>query len=65
MSIWAELLFLHGHFTRVPANDDAETRPVAPRRAADPERLRELIGCPSAGRRASPDRPLLGVRGLA
>ncbi|HET6982073.1 MAG TPA: hypothetical protein VFI53_08025 [Myxococcaceae bacterium] len=65
MSLWTDLLSLHGY--PIPHNDDAEVRrpPAAVR--AEAERLRELIGCPSAGpRQPEPLRgPLLGVRGLA
>jgi len=65
MSLWTDLLSLHGY--PVPHNDDAEVRrpPAAVR--AEAERLRELIGCPSPGaRQPDPLRgPLLGVRGLA
>ncbi len=66
MSIWTELLFLHGHVTRIsavdtPAGHRAQTDPAE---AAD--RLRELIGCPARSqRRKEPPGPILGVRGLA
>lgn len=67
MSLWTDLLSLHGY--PIPHNDDAEVRPPLPPAAvrAEAERLRELIGCPSAGaRQPEPPRgPLLGVRGLA
>ncbi len=66
MSIWTELLFLHGHLAQVPAaNEDAERRPrMNPIEEAD--RLRELLGCrPPSHPRAEPRGPLLGVRGLA
>ena len=65
MSLWSDLLSLHGYF--VPHNDDAEVpRPPAAVRA-EADRLRERIGCPSPGAR-QPEAlrgPLLGVRGLA
>ncbi len=65
MSLWSELLFLHGHLTRVPANDDVERTGPA-RLAEEADRLRELIGCRSASVPApQPRGPLLGVRGLA
>ena len=66
MSLWSDLLSLHGY--RIPHNDDAEVRrPPAAAVRAEAERLREQIGCPSAGaHQPEPLRgPLLGVRGLA
>ena len=65
MSLWSDLLSLHGY--RIPPhNDDAEhERPGAAARL-EADRLRELIGCrPPATPRAQPRGPLLGVRGLA
>jgi len=66
MSIWSDLLSLHGHLglANGPHNEDAET--AAARRAREADRLRELI----VGRSASSERreslgPSLGVRGLA
>jgi len=66
MSIWSELLFLHGHLTRLPEGGDTG-RPDLDRIRERTERLRDLIGCPGAGaaRRQEPSHPLLGVRGLA
>jgi hypothetical protein len=66
MGIWTELLFLHGHLTRLPETEGgADRAQTDPAEAAD--RLRELIGCPAPSqRRPEPPRgPLLGVRGLA
>jgi hypothetical protein len=66
MSIWSDLLSLHGYFTR-PHNDNAEVDPsAAARRAAESaERLREVIGCRSSSTHLPELRgPLLGVRGL-
>jgi hypothetical protein len=66
MSIWTELLFLHGHVTRFsPVAPAAGHRPQA-NPAEDADRLRELIGCPAASQRRpeEPRGPLLGVRGL-
>lgn len=66
MSIWSDLLSLHGYVIRVPEahNDDAEA--AAARRAEAADRLREAIGCRSSSASRPEDRgPLLGVRGLA
>jgi len=65
MSIWTELLFLHGHLTRPPgeAGTAGHPAPAMDREAVD--RLRELIGCPPPNARRPEPRPLLGVRGLA
>jgi hypothetical protein len=66
MSIWSELLFLHGHLTHVPGPGGTAGHPSPREVAEEADRLRELIGCPSAGpRRPEPRGPLLGVRGLA
>ncbi len=67
MSIWGQLLFLHGYRTHLAANEDVETRPAPPPpRPVDPERLRAILGCWSGGRREDPPfRTVLGVRGLA
>ncbi|MGZ5958249.1 MAG: hypothetical protein ACXWLI_07520 [Myxococcaceae bacterium] len=66
MSIWSELLFLHGHLTR-PTEAQSTAAPSA--RSMDTEdadRLRELLGCRSvANRDQEPRGPLLGVRGLS
>jgi len=65
MSIWSELLFLHGHLTRPPEAKGGA--PADPRPAAqfDADRLRALLGCRAAANRdAEPRGPLLGVRGL-
>ncbi|HZJ54738.1 MAG TPA: hypothetical protein VFD38_11410 [Myxococcaceae bacterium] len=67
MSIWSNLLSLHGHLTHVREahNDDAEAeRTAADRRAEAAEHLREVIGCRSSGSHPEPRGPLLGVRGL-
>ena len=65
MSLWSDLLTLHGYF--IPAhNDDAEVEESAAARRAEADRLRELIGCRSPStRRPEPRGPLLGIRGLA
>lgn len=65
MSLWSDLLSLHGYFT--PAhNDDAEVEKPAVARRAEADRLRELIGCRSPSiSRPEPRGPLLGIRGLA
>jgi len=63
MSIWSELLFLHGHFTRV----HEEKAPARPAQAIEDEaeRLREILGCRSpSSDRPEPRGPLLGIRGL-
>jgi hypothetical protein len=65
MSIWSELLSLHGYV--IPAhNDDAETdRPGTVRCADEADRLREIIGSRSPRNpRPEPRGPLLGVHGL-
>jgi len=65
MSLWSDLLSLHGYVTHVH-NDDAETHRLdAAHRAEDADRLRELIGSRSPrSPRPEPRGPLLGVRGL-
>jgi hypothetical protein len=66
MSIWSDLLSLHGYLTRAhePHNEDAET--AAARRDREADRLRELIGSRSPStERPEPAGPLLGVRGLS
>jgi len=69
MSIWSDLLSLHGHLTHVREahNDDAEAeRIAAERRAEAAEHLREVLGCRSTSvRHAEPPGPIPGVRGLA
>jgi Mn-dependent DtxR family transcriptional regulator len=66
MSIWSDLLSLHGYTTHTH-NDDAEAaRMEAAHREEAADRLRELIGCRSPRLpRPEPRRPVLGVRGLA
>ena len=66
MSIWSDLLSLHG-YTSHTHNDDAETRRMdAAQREEAADRLRELIGSRSPRvPRPEPRGPLLGVRGLA
>jgi hypothetical protein len=65
MSIWSELLFLHGHFTRVPEGLGTAPASVRSVDSAEADRLRELLGCRSAANRdQEPRGPLLGVRGL-
>ncbi|HEY1333049.1 MAG TPA: hypothetical protein VGF31_02260 [Myxococcaceae bacterium] len=65
MSIWSDLLSLHGYVIR-PHNDDAEPARPRPVTSAEADHLRELIGCraPSTPR-PEPKGPLLGVHGLA
>jgi hypothetical protein len=68
MSIWSDLLSLHGHLTHVREahNDDEAERIAAERRAEAAEHLREVLGCRSPSRdHAEPPGPVLGVRGLA
>jgi hypothetical protein len=71
MSIWSDLLSLHGHLTHVREaheahNDDEAERIAAERRAEAAEHLREVIGCRSSSASRPADQgPLLGVRGLA
>lgn len=67
MSIWSELLFLHGHLTRVPEQVHPPAEPSSPAPEEAAARLREVIGCPSPrdARRPEPRGPLLGVKGLA
>jgi hypothetical protein len=66
MSIWSELLFLHGHVTSVAGTGQRTERPSPREVAEEAERLREIIGCPSAGPRRPEGRgPVLGVKGLA
>lgn len=66
MSIWSQLLSLHGYLTHVH-NDDAEVnRRDAGRCDEAADRLREIIGSRSPGSpRPEPRGPLLGVRGLS
>jgi len=66
MSVWSDLLSLHGYVTLVPNDDAGPPRRDAAHCAEDADRLRELIGsrshrCP----RPEPRGPLLGIRGLA
>lgn len=65
MSIWSDLLSLHGYVIRTH-NDDAE--PVRPRpvTATEADELRRLTGCRSPSTPGpEPRGPLLGVHGLA
>jgi len=66
MSIWSELLSLHGYVIHAH-NDDAETeRREGGHSAEDADRLREVIGSRSPRvPRPEPRGPLLGVHGLA
>lgn len=65
MSLWSELLSLHGYLIP-PHNDDAEVEQPAAARRTEADRLRELIGSRSPStRRPEPRGPLLGIRGLA
>ena len=66
MSLWSDLLSLHGYVTHVH-NDDAETRRLDAAHCAEAaDRLREQIGSRSPTTpRPEPRGPLLGVRGLA
>jgi len=65
MSIWSDLLSLHGYITHAH-NDDAETgRRGAVPSAEDADRLREMIGSRSPKfPRPEPRAPILGVHGL-
>ncbi len=66
MSIWSELLYLHGHLTHhfdSPAPTKVSARSTE---AEDADRLRELWGCRSAtSPRPEPRDSIPGVRGLA
>ena len=66
MSIWSDLLSLHGYVIRVH-NDDTETgRLEAAQSAEAADRLREMIGSRApTSPRPEPRGPLLGVRGLS
>jgi len=66
MSIWSDLLSLHGYL--IPAhNDDAEGERTQADRDAEADRLREVIGSrsPSTPPRREARGPLLGVHGLS
>jgi hypothetical protein len=65
MSIWSDLLSLHGYV--IPAhNDDTEPERARAARDAEADRLRELIGSRSPSTpRPEPRGPLLGVHGLS
>ena len=66
MSIWSELLFLHGHLTRPPEPQSTASPSARSMDTEDADRLRELLGCRSvANRDQEPRGPLLGVRGLS
>lgn len=65
MSIWSDLLSLHGYVIRAH-NDDAEPARPRPATSTEADALRELIGCrPPSTPRPEPKGPLLGVHGLA
>ncbi|HSP18483.1 MAG TPA: hypothetical protein VLQ79_03150 [Myxococcaceae bacterium] len=65
MSIWSELLFLHGHLTRPPEAPGSKLGDTRANAKFDADRLRALLGCrPAASRDTDPRGPLLGVRGL-
>ncbi len=66
MSIWSDLLSLHGYVIRAH-NEDAEPERTQADRAAEADRLREMIGSrsPSTPPRPDPRGPLLGVHGLS
>lgn len=65
MSIWSDLLSLHGYVTHI--HDDVRPAPGGRANAAEEaDRLRELIGCrPPSSPRPELRGPLLGVRGLS
>ena len=66
MSIWNDLLSLHGYLSHV--HDDGPETPAADsaQRAEAADRLREIVGARSPRfPRPEPRGPLLGVRGLA
>jgi hypothetical protein len=65
MSIWSELLFLHGHLTHVPEARDTAQGDSRSTAAEEADRLRELLGCRSGATRRPEPRGPLGVRGLA
>jgi len=66
MSIWSELLFLHGHLTHLPHLPATTKVSARSTEAEDADRLRELWGCRSAtGPRPEPRDSIPGVRGLA
>jgi len=66
MSIWNDLLSLHGYVTHVHVDGPETPRAGASARADEADRLRELIGARSPrSPRPEPRGPLLGVRGLA
>jgi hypothetical protein len=66
MSIWSDLLSLHGYVIGA-RNDDAEpARPDSALRDEAADRLREAVGCrPAKVPRPEPRGPVLGVHGLA
>ncbi|HZW91165.1 MAG TPA: hypothetical protein VFF12_18945 [Myxococcaceae bacterium] len=66
MSIWSDLLSLHGYVTDVHHDCPEMPRAGACDSAEAADRLRELIGTRSPRHpRPEPRGPLLGVRGLA
>ena len=66
MSLWSDLLSLHGYVTPAHNDDARPARGAHANPAEEAERLRELIGCrPSRSPRQEPRGPVLGVRGLS
>ncbi len=66
MSIWSDLLSLHGYVTHAHNDDARPARNDRAHVAEEAERLRELLGCRSpTSPRPEPRGPLLGVRGLS
>lgn len=66
MSIWTDLLHLHGHLTHLPHSPATTKVSARPTEAEDGDRLRELWGCRSAtSLRPEPRDSIPGVRGLA
>jgi len=66
MSIWTDLLSLHGYVTHAHTDEARPSRTDGAHAAEEADRLRELLGCRSTkSPRPEPRGPLLGVRGLA
>jgi hypothetical protein len=65
MSIWTDLLSLHGHLSHLPHSPATTKVSARPTEAEDADRLRELWGCRSATAQPEPRPPIPGVRGLA
>jgi len=67
MSIWKELLFLHGYLTHLPGAAGAAPRSPGRETEESAERLRAIVGCRLPPSEPSwPIRgPSLGIRGLA